>query len=231
VANRFEVEARVPYVMANSTTITRPLATPSITDQTFDASGAGIGDVEVTGRYQLNRFTGENAVYIGYLRYKSRTGTGPYEVPLNQANLPTELATGTGFDALQPGITFLYPSDPAVFFGGLAYAYSFSRNVGSGYGTVQPGGIFDINLGMGLALNDKASFSIGYQHSVVGTASQSGNKTELTLAQTGTLQLGTMRFGLAYRLTPKLNMNLSLGIGVTDNTPGFEATLRLPYTF
>jgi len=26
-------------------------------------------------------------------------------------------------------------------------------------------------------------------------------------------------------------MNLSLGVGVTDNTPGFEATLRLPYTF
>jgi hypothetical protein len=228
--NRFEVETRVPYVWSSSTTITRPLATPSVTDETFDTTGSGIGDVELTGRYQINRFTGDNAVYIGYLRYKSRTGTGPYDVPLNAVNLPTELATGTGFDAVQPGLTFIYPSDPAIFFGGVAYAYSFERNVG-GYGRVRPGGITDINLGMGLALNEKASFSIGYQHSIVGTASQSEQRPELTLAQAGTLQLGTMRFGLAYRVTPKLNMNLSLGIGVTDNTPGFEATLRLPYTF
>jgi hypothetical protein len=231
IFNRGELEVRVPYVFANSTTITRPLATPSVTDETFDSSGSGIGDVEVTGRYQFNRFTGENAVYIGYLRYKSNTGVGPYEIALNSVGLPTKLATGTGFNAVQPGFTFIYPSDPAVFFGGAAYTYSFSRDVGNGFGDVTPGGIVDLNLGMGLALNEKASFSVGYQHSIVGTASQSGNKPELTLAQAGTLQLGTMRFGIAYRLTPKLNMNLSLGIGATNNTPGFEATLRLPYTF
>jgi hypothetical protein len=231
IFNRGELEVRVPYVFANSTTITRPLATPSVTDETFDSSGSGIGDVELTGRYQFNRFTGENAVYIGYLRYKTNTGVGPYDIALNSVGLPTKLATGTGFNAVQPGFTVIYPSDPAVFFGGAAYTYSFGRNVGNGYGDVTPGGIVDVNLGMGLALNEKASFSIGYQHSIVGTASQSGNKPELTLAQAGTLQLGTMRFGIAYRITPKVNMNLSLGVGVTNNTPGFEATLRLPYTF
>lgn len=233
LTNRWELEAKVPWVSASSSTITRPLATPSVTDQYFDSSGSGIGDVEVAARYQLNQFRGDNAVWIGYLRYKSRTGTGVFEVPIDPTTgLQSELPTGSGFDALQPGFTVLYPSDPAVFFGGAAYLYSFERDVGGGYGTVQPGGVFDFNLGMGLALNERASFSIGYQHSIVGSTDQR-DPTDVArvLAQQGTITLGTMRFGLAYRVAPKINMNLSLGVGVTDDSPDFEATIRFPYAF
>ena len=31
-----------------------------------------------------------------------------------------------------------------------------------------PGGIFGFNFGMGLGLNEKSSFSIGYDHASVG---------------------------------------------------------------
>jgi hypothetical protein len=233
VTNRFEVEAKVPWVWSSSSTLTRPLATPSITDQFFDASGSGIGDVELAGRYQLNQFRGDNAVWIAYLRYKFNTGEGVFDVPIDPATgLQTQLATGSGFPGIQPGFTVLYPSDPAVFFGGASYLYSFERDVGNGYGTVRPGGVLDFNLGMGLALNERSSFSIGYQHSIVGETSQR-DPTDVArvLAQTGNLQLGTLRFGLAYRLSQKLNMNLSLGVGVTDDTPDFEATVRFPYSF
>ncbi|MFZ5557884.1 MAG: acetate kinase [Pseudomonadota bacterium] len=233
VTNRFEIEAKVPWVYATSSTVTRPLATPSVTDAFFDSDGSGIGDVEVAARYQLNEFRGDNAVYIGYLRYKSRTGEGAFEVPIDPATgLQQELPTGSGFHAVQPGITWLYPSDPAVFFGGLSYLYSFSRDVGNGFGEVELGGVIDISLGMGLALNERASFSIGYQHSIVGETDQRNPEdVSRVLAQTGTLQLGTMRFGLAYRLSPKVNMNLTLGIGVTDDSPDFEATVRFPFSF
>ena len=44
------------------------------------------------------------------------TGTG----------LPLDLPTGSGFNALQPGITWLYPSDPVVFVGSLSSAVSDS---------------------------------------------------------------------------------------------------------
>ncbi len=233
ITSRFEVEAKAPWVSSSSSTLTRPLATPAVTEEFFDADGSGLGDAEFAARYQLNRFRGDNTVWIAYLRYKSRTGDGVFDVPIDaDTGLQLELPTGSGFDAIQPGVTFLLPSDPAVFFGGVAYMHSFERNVGNGYGTIEPGAIVDINLGMGLALNDDASFSIGYQHSIVGKTEQSqgANVTNL-LAETGRLQIGTMRFGLAYRLAPKLNMNLSLGIGVTDDSPDFEATLRLPYRF
>lgn len=233
LTNRLEVEAKLPWVRASSSTQTRPLATPSVTDQFFDSEGSGLGDVELAARYQFNAFRGDNAVYIGHLRYKSRTGEGVFEVPIDPATgLQTRLPTGTGFDAVQAGVTFLYPSDPAVFFGGAAYMHSMARDVGNGFGRVRPGGVFDINMGMGLALNERASFSLGYQHSVVGETDQRDPvSVARVLARTGKLQLGTMRFGLAYRLTPKLNLNLSLGIGVTDDSPDFELTLRLPYSF
>lgn len=233
VASRFELEAKAAWVSSSSSTLTRPLATPSVTDEFFDTDGSGLGDAEVTARYQVNHFRGDNAVWIAYLRYKSRTGEGVFEVPIDpDTGLQLELPTGSGFDAVQPGVTFLLPSDPAVFFGGVAYLYSFGRDVGNGYGTVEPGAVIDLNLGMGLALNEDASFSIGYQHSVVGETEQRvTDDVTNVLAETGRLQLGTMRFGVAYRLGTNLNMNLSLGIGVTDDSPDFEATLRLPYRF
>ncbi len=232
LTNRFEIEAKVPWISASSSTLTRPLATPSVTDQFFDSRGRGLGDIELAGRYQFNQFRGDNAVYIGYLRYKSRTGKGVFEVPIDPGTgLQNELPTGSGFQAVQGGFTVLYPSDPAVFFGGAAYMHSFSRDVGNGFGTVRPGGVLDLNFGMGLALNEKASFSIGYQHSIVNTTDQRDpEQVARVLAPSGRLQLGTLRFGVAYRLTPKWNMNLSLGVGVTGDSPDLELTMRFPYS-
>lgn len=230
LANRLEVEAKVPYVYSSTSTLTRPLATPSVADTQFDATGKGIGDVELAARYQLNQFRGDNLVYVGSLRLRLPTGTGPFEVGYDPAtNLQTELPTGSGFYGLQGGLSFLYPSDPVVFFSGANYQHNFERDVGNGFGRIRPGNVVDINFGMGLALNEKASFSFGYQHSVVHGMTQIGPAAAgKTLSPTSTTQLGTARFGLTYAVTPKTAINLSLGIGVTRETPDLELTLRLP---
>lgn len=229
---RLEIEARVPWTSARSSTLTRPLATPSVTDSFFDSSGTGLGDVEIAARYQINRFRGDNPVYIGYVRYKSRTGQGPFDVPIDPATgLQSRLPTGSGFSGLQAGVTFLVPSDPVVLFGGMAYMHNLGRDVGQGFGRVKPGGIFDFNLGMGLALNERASFSVGYQHSVIGESRQRDPESVArVLAPTGRMQLGTLRFGLAYRWAQNRNINLSLGVGVTRDTPNVELTARFPWT-
>jgi hypothetical protein len=232
LASRWELEVKAPYITANTTTETRPLATASETNSYFNSSGSGLGDVEVAMRTQLNHFHGDNAVWIASLRYKTHTGTDVFEEPIDSnTGLQTRLATGSGFDAVQPGVTVLFPSDPAVFFGGVAYTYSFAREVGHGYGRVDPGGILDLTLGMGLALNERASFSVGYQHSVVDETTQPTPAVGLALTRVGTLQLGTLRFGVAYRLTDRFSVNTTIGIGVTRDSPDLEATLRLPYRF
>lgn len=228
---RLELELRVPYVDETTSTETRPLATASVTDSFFDASGKGIGDAELAIRAQLNHLRGDNIVWLASLRFKSHTGSDIFQEPIDpNSGLQTRLPTGSGFYAVQPGFTFLMPSDPAVFFGGAAYTKSFARNVGYGYGYVNPGSILDLTIGMGLALNERASFSVGYQESIVDQTTQTTPATGRALARVGTLQLGTLRFGITYRASDWAVFNFTLGIGITRDTPDMEATTRLPMT-
>ncbi len=233
ITSRLELEVGVPYVVENTTTETRPLATASVANSYFNADGSGLGDVEVALRAQLNHFHGDNTVWLGYVRFKSHTGTDIFQEPfIPDTFLQSKLATGSGFNAVQAGTTFLKPSDPAVFFGGVAYTKSFSRDVGYGYGTVDPGGILDLNIGMGLAINERASFSIGYQQSVVDQTTQSTPPaTGYAISRTGTIQLGTLRFGVSYELSKRVYLNTTIGVGVTRDTPDLEATVRLPMRF
>jgi hypothetical protein len=237
ITSRLELEVGVPYVVANTTTETRPLAGTSTANDYFNASGSDIGDVEVALRAQLNHFRGDNTVYLATLRFKSHTGSDIFDEPIDHnTGLQTGVPSGSGFNAVQGGLTFLKPSDPAVFFGGAAYTKSFSRFVNDNYGTVYPGGILDLSVGMGLAINDKASFSIGYQHSIVTQTDQSSgtmvvNQTQYEITHIGTIQLGTLRFGISYQLSKDTYLNTTIGIGVTRDSPDLEATVRLPIRF
>lgn len=234
-ASRWEADVKVPYVYNTSTTLTRPIGTPSVADSQFDADGQGIGDVEFGTRYQINAFRGDNVVYIGSLRVRAPTGKGPFDVDyetIGQESLARNLPTGAGFWGVEGGVQFVFPSDPAVFFGALNYQYNFARDVGNGFGTIKPGNVIQFNVGMGLALNEKASFSFGYQQSIVGGLEQQGPAAPgKTVSPGSTLVLGTARFGLTYAVTPKTAVNFTLGIGVTRNTPDLELTVRVPISF
>lgn len=247
ITNRFELEARVPYVYRFDNTQSREIFTGTATDSSFDQNGQGIGDVELIGRYQLNDGGGDSPYYIASMRFKTRTGKDPYEVKTSylvdgaatsRVALQQELPTGSGFYSFTPGLTVLIPSDPAVFFGGVSYQYSIARddvqpNVSGAppelakYKEIRPGGVFGFNFGMGLALNERSSFSIGYDHLSVG-------KTEATFAATGNkatgvrVQLGSLLLGYSYKLNSKQTLNLSLGVGVTRDTPDMQLTLRMP---
>ncbi len=248
ITNRFEMEARVPYVYRFDSYLGREIASPDRVNEILtDVDGKNIGDAELIGRYQLNDGGNDSPYYIASLRFKSRTGKDPFEVRTNftidGARLTggqEELPTGSGFYLLQPGLTVLVPSDPAVFFGGISYQYSFSRDnvrantVGAEleYKHIQPGGVFGFNFGMGLALNERSSFSIGYDHLSVGKTESSilrsdGSSTSVPGVR---VQLGTLLLGYSYRLSTQQTLNLSLGIGVTRDTPDVQLTLRMPFT-
>jgi hypothetical protein len=243
LSNRFEVEAKVPYVYRSDTGVGREfLQGASINSTIFDSKGHGVGDIEVTGRYQFNDGGLDKPYYVGSLRFKSRTGKDPFQVQTSNSilgftdeGIQTELPTGSGFYGLQPAVTMLYPSDPAVFFGTVNYLYTFARNnvtrnTDTGVevlGKVAPGGIFGFNFGMGLGLNEKSSFSIGYDHSSVGRTKVQGSPA----ADSIRVQLGTLILGYSYRLSEKRSLNVSLGAGLTRDTPDVTLTVRLPTTF
>lgn len=246
ITNRFELEARVPYVYRSDASIGREFLVGSGADSAFNASGSGIGDVEVTGRYQLNDGGVDKPYLVGSLRLKSRTGKDPFEVDTTRNveglrdGLQTTLPTGSGFYGLQPALTVLFPSDPVVFFGSVSYLHSLKRsnvtrqiidkdgNVSlESLGTIQPGGVIGFNFGMGLGLNEKSSFSIGYDHASVGRTKQNG----AAAADAVRVQLGTLLLGFSYRLSSQRTLSLSLGAGLTRDTPDMSLTLRMPTTF
>jgi long-subunit fatty acid transport protein len=42
---------------------------------------------------------------------------------------------------------------------------------------------------------------------------------------------GTFNFGLSYRVSDRMSINLGVGIGVTDQTPDTRIILRVPIRF
>jgi hypothetical protein len=235
VTSRFEIETKIPYVYRSDSSLARPILTTAVSDIEFNSEGHGLGDIEFAARYQL---TDRPPFYIGYLRYKSRTGDGPFDVAFTVPQgsitpVEAELPTGTGFDALQPGLTVLIPSDPAVFFGGISYIWNVKRDIdtldisGTPIGEFDPGDGFNFSFGMGLTINDRASFSLGYDHSYFGKNKRNGE----TIINTQEQQVGSLLFGLSYRLGLRSAVNLTLGIGATTAAPDVQIALRFPYIF
>lgn len=231
LTDRLEFEAKVPYVYRQDSTTGRPLLQQSFNDQVFNSQGSGIGDVEFTGRYQLNKGGPDSGFYVASLRVKTTTGKGPFDVPTTEPFpgifVQTELPTGTGFYAVQPGLTALFASDPAVFFGGVSYIWTVKRHVSDAIGDYDPGDGVTVNFGMGLSLNERASFSIGYEHDVFFKDKQNGQY----VINAQTEHLGTLLIGYSYRLSRVTTFNLTLGVGVTNAAPDVQLTARLPVMF
>ena len=244
ITNRFEVEARVPYTYRSDSSIGCQLGQGCASETVFGASGQGIGDVEVTGRYQFNDGGVDKPFYVGSLRFKSRTGKDPFQVPVDTTGtglgpVQTELPTGSGFYGLQPALTVLFPSDPAVFFGTISYLHNFSRTgvvqqyAAGTSGDTSPhtytaGDVIGFNFGMGLGLNEKSSFSIGYDHASVGRTKVDGSALPLASVR---VQLGTLLLGYSYRLNNQRTLSVTLGAGVTRDTPDMTLTVRMPIAF
>ena len=246
LTNRIEVEAKLPYVYRSDATVSREVFTGTAVERAFETSGKAVGDVEVAARYQLNNGGADMPFFIGGLRFKSRTGKDPFEVTtdcqrrcigenITGSGLPLELPTGSGFYSLQPSLTWLFPSDPAVFFGSFSYLHNFKRDVSrtvlggeqESLGTIAPGGVIGFNFGMGLALNDKASFSVGYDHNSVARTKQNGR----TVPGSVRMQLGTLLIGYSYRLTDKKTLSVAVGAGLTRDTPDVTLMVRVPTSF
>ncbi|MBS0339639.1 MAG: acetate kinase [Proteobacteria bacterium] len=246
VTNKMELELKVPYVIRSDNTVSREIFTGSAVDNVFDTKGHGIGDVEMAMRYQIFSAKENWPYLVGGLRFKSRTGKDPFEVVTDcvtrclgnttGTGLPLDAPTGSGFYSLQPSVTWLYPSDPAVFFGGLSYTYNFGRdnvsrlvlnNQQEELGSIKPGDVWGINFGMGLSINERSSFSLGMELYSVGPTSQNGQ----TVRGSVRTQLASLLLGYSFRLTDKTNINVSIGAGLTRDTPDLQLTVRVPMSF
>ncbi len=232
ITNRFEADAVVPYMYRNDST-TNTVVSTNNTTATTNARDSALGDVETSFHYQVNDGDADWPIFVGNLRVKSDTGTSPFDVRRNPLGIAEQLATGSGFWGIEPSVTMIAPSDPAVFFVNAGYLYSVPTSENAAYSSTQsitgvnPGGTIRMGFGMGIALNQKISYSIGYQEDFIASTYLKFN--DGTSFKTADLSVGILNLGLYWQMNPKSAMALNIGVGVTRDAPDISLTARIPF--
>ena len=240
ITNRLEADARVSFQKRQDKLASTPVSSTETTTLT-DLDGSGLGDVEFGLHYQLNRKRGKWPYAVANLRVKSDTGTGPFDVSRNSLGIETELPTGSGFWTIEPSVTFIYPTDPAVLFANVGYLFNLEDDVNTALTretivrSVDPGDAIKASFGMGLGINERLSMSFGYDHSYIfGTETDlelfdDATDTFIPVSTEGrTAQVGQFLWGVSYVLTDRVNINFNVGVGVTADAPDARVMLRVP---
>ena len=240
ITSRLETSIRVPYLNISEDLRERRAFQGTPVDSVTESTGEGLGDVEASIRYQFNDGLGGWPYVIGTLRVKSPSGEGPYDVgrrilrdnednPIGVAF--AERPTGSGFWAFEPGLSFIYPSDPAVLFGNISYAWTQEEDEGyANGGTIDPGNVIRFGFGMGFAFNDRTSFSIGYDQSII-PETEIEFDSNLTSAAFDRIQVASLTLGLSQRISPDQSISLAVSMGVSEQAPSTEITLKVPFVF
>lgn len=236
LTDRMEISGKVPFVYRDdrveSTIISEQDGQQGEPTFLQDIDGSGLGDIEFGVQYQLNDGQDGWPYFVGNLRAKSTTGEGPFEVARDNAGFETELPTGSGFWSIEPSLTMIFPTDPAVFFANFGYIYTIGRDVdlntgGSFIGRVSPGDTISGSLGLGFALNEAMSMSLGYQHNYVfGTDSEING----SVVSAQDFQVGSFLFGMSLGLGETTGLSMNVAVGVTEESPDVEFTLRMPFS-
>ncbi|MCP4336153.1 MAG: transporter, partial [Gammaproteobacteria bacterium] len=243
VTNRLEAELTGSYVYRDDATRSREFLTGAVADSIYKAQGQGLGDLELGLRYQFRRRSPTSPFMVGNLRIKSATGSDPFEISAmsslaGQPKFSTELPTGSGFWSINPSLTFMYPTDPVVFFGNVGYLWTIEDDNGTyldadgnvrGFGRVDPGDAYRMSFGLGLGLNETSSFSISYS---LDQFTKTRIQTAIDPKIAGSdVTVGRLNIGYSLRLSDGTPLNLAVGIGTTDDAPDTDLTLRMPFSF
>ena len=244
LTDRLELGVRVPFVHRADNSVIAPIAGSTNNDPaaTIDNSvkGDGVGDVEVTARYQVLSGGNGNPYLIANLQGVIPTGSDPFAVPRDSLGRARRAATGAGFWGIAPSLTAILPSDPVVLFGTLGYTFNLGKSVDTQIPPViidyvDPGDAISASAGIGISFNQRTTLNLGYAHSwAFGTTTRTslivpgptGNNSAVNKSRD--LQIGRLLFGVTYRVTDRASLNWSVEVGATDDATDLRTALRIP---
>jgi hypothetical protein len=204
--------------------------------RTVDALGAqttvsnfGLGDIAAGISRQLTSEHGHVPDLLANVRFKSTTGAGAFSLT------SSEIALGTGFNAIQGNLTMAKSSDPVVFFGNLSYTGNLPANHtisandptnpnATTIGHFNPGAAMGFQLGSILALNPETSMTVGWDQRFTRSTQLNGVDIPASYLVEGTLRLGT-----SYVYAPGRTIDLSFGVGLTPDTPNLQFSVGFPW--
>lgn len=205
---RLQVEGRVPWRYERER-----VTVAGVQEETTE--DFGLSDVQTALSAQLLGERGWVPDVLASARYKSTTGVGPFETT------PGELATGTGFHAVQAALTAVRSRDPVVFFADASYTANISRE--TPLGRVDPGDVLGFQLGLILAVNPVTSLSAAFEqrftrHTDINRVQVPGSSENIPI----------LRLGASYVLGRDVSLDFTVGIGLSEDAPDVEVTFVLP---
>jgi len=193
------------------------------------ASSFGLGDISAGLSRQLTSEHGKIPDMLTNVHFKSTTGKDPYNLQSSQ------IALGTGFNAIQGNLTVAKSSDPVVFFGNLSYTANLKGNhtvsandptnpAATMVGHFNPGDAIGFQLGSILALNPEVSLTVGWDQRFTRSTTLNGVDIPASYLVEGSLRLGT-----SYVYAPGRTIDLSFGVGLTPDTPNLQFSVGVPF--
>jgi Putative MetA-pathway of phenol degradation len=220
--HKFQGEFIVPYGYEQIRTV-------DATNVQTSSSSFGLGDIAAGLSRQITTEHGKFPDMLANVRFKSTTGKDPYNLQSSQ------LALGTGFNAIQGNLTVAKSSDPVVFFGNLSYTANLSGThtvsandpnnpAATMAGHFNPGDAIGFQLGSILALNPEVSMTVGWDQRFTRSTTLNGVDIPASYLVEGSLRLGT-----SYVYAPGRTVDLSFGVGLTPDTPNLQFSVGVPF--
>jgi hypothetical protein len=220
--HKFQMDFLVPYGYESIRTV------DALNVQTT-ATSFGLGDISAGVYRQLTTEHGRMPDMLANVRFKSTTGKDSFSLT------SSEVALGTGFNAIQGNLTVAKSSDPVVFFGNLSYTGNLPANHtvsandptnpdAKTIGHFTPGGAVGFQLGSILALNPEVSMTVGWDQRFTRSTQLNGVDIPASSLVEGTLRLGT-----SYVYAPGKIVDLSFGVGLTPDTPNLQFSVGVPF--
>jgi hypothetical protein len=220
--HRFQMDFLVPYGYESIRSV------DALNVQT-SATSFGLGDISAGIYKQLTTERGRVPDMLANVRFKSTTGKDSFSLT------SSEVALGTGFNAIQGNWTVAKSSDPVVFFGNLSYTANLPANHtvpandptnpdAKTIGHFNPGSAIGFQLGSILALNPEVSMTVGWDQRFTRSTQLNGVDIPASYLVEGTLRLGT-----SYVYAPGKIVDLSFGVGLTPDTPNLQFSVGVPF--
>lgn len=231
--NRLQLETRIPYVYRHDRELIG-VGAPNETERNIE--NHHLGDVEASLVWQA--YLGSDSMPAVLLRVRGRTHTGrdPFTIPTEEIPIGNnatrrglaDVPTGNGYYSVAPGFTLVWRMDPVVLFAGANYSLNLSRtiDVRGQSQRLNPGDNWEVFLGLNFAVSERLGINMAFFDSGFSALDVGGAKQKNTAFNSGVLSIGT-----SILLSPKQTLLISVGKGLTKESPDFQFTMSFPTTF
>ena len=225
VFDRLQIDTFIPYIY-RSDTLTDGEGTADADD--IDTDGHGIGDVQFGVSYQP--ILGDGSIPDVILRSRASfpTGRDAFEIGTDTVGAGAQTVledapTGSGFYSLENTATFVWSSDPVVFFAGGGYTFNFEAQKNGQ--DIDPGDTIQFFGGINVALNESVSLNLSFTDQITDKTEVDGSRQDGSRFNDGRVVLGT-----AIGVSQDVSLLVAAAAGVTDEAPDFQFTVSVPVT-